>query len=161
MVMFSIKSACKVHVNMKQRESIRESGGDSANCESRSSLFRSIWKLQCPPKVQHFMWRFAHNSHPPLMNIARRGVHLDTCCSVCHHYFKDGGQLFLKCKQVKARWCAILLQEVRLSMLKHNAPLDILAEVQELPYEQKMLVIAFLWCWTERNKSNHKEGFSS
>jgi hypothetical protein len=47
------------------------------------------------------LWRFAQNSHPLFMNIAWRGIELDTRCAVCHKYFEDGGHLFLSCKFAK------------------------------------------------------------
>jgi hypothetical protein len=36
--------------------------------------------------------------------------------------------------------------------------MEFLDEILNLPYEEKMKLVALLWCWwTERNKSNHGE----
>jgi hypothetical protein len=88
-----VKSADKVHVNMEKRASVTQVGQGSVNESMKSEVFRKLWKTQCPPKVHHFLWRFAHNSHHLYMNIARRGVEgveLDTRCVVCHKFFEDG-----------------------------------------------------------------------
>jgi hypothetical protein len=89
------------------------------------------------------------------MNIARRGVELDTRCAVCHKYFEDGGHLFLTCKFAKQRWQCLLLEDVRLKLLPCRSSIEVL-EVLDLPKEEKSLTIAFLWSvWSERNSGNH------
>jgi hypothetical protein len=47
------------------------------------------------------------------MNIARRGVELDTRCAIYHRFFEDGGHLFLEYKSVKTIWRALLLEDIR------------------------------------------------
>jgi hypothetical protein len=90
------------------------------------------------------------------MNIARRGVELDMKCAVCQKLFEDGSYLFLKCKYVKQRWRALLLEDVRLKLLPCRSALEMLQEILELSATEKLLTIAFLWSWwAERNKGNH------
>ena len=92
------------------------------------------------------------------MNIARKGVDLDTRCAVCHKYFEDGGHLFLKCKLAKQRWRAMLLEDVRLKLLPCANALELLQEVLNLSTDEQLLTVAFLWSWwNERNKGNHGE----
>jgi hypothetical protein len=79
---------------MERRASVAQVGQGSANESLKNEVFGKLWKVQCPPKVHHFLWRFAHNSHPLYMNIARRGVELDTRCAACHNFFEDGGIYF-------------------------------------------------------------------
>jgi hypothetical protein len=38
-------------------------------------------------EFRHFVWRFNHNRLPMRMNIARRGIELDTRRAVCHRPF--------------------------------------------------------------------------
>lgn len=58
---FSVKSADKVHGMMKSMSSPRMGAG--ARGSDGDSGFRSkLWKLDCPPKVKHFLWRLCHNS---------------------------------------------------------------------------------------------------
>ena len=114
---FSVKSAYKAHVAMLKREANKQQGASSSYEERDSEMFKAIWKQKSPPTVHHFLWRFAHNSHPMYMNISRRGVKLDTRCAACGRLFEDGGHLFLNCKMVKYCWRALLLEDVRLQLL--------------------------------------------
>lgn len=155
---FSVKSAYKIHVQMLKNEASRQQGHSSANVEQNSELFRALWKVHCPPRVHHFLWRFAHNSHPMYMNINRCGVELDTRCAVCGKYFEDGGHLFIKCKNVKQRWRALLLEDVRLRLLECNSAKECLSLIFSLPEDRMLLSVALLWCWwMERNRGNHGE----
>lgn len=109
---FSVKSAYKVHAEMLKMEVSRQGGQSSVSDNRHSEIFSALWNIKCPPRVHHFLWRFAHNSHPMYMNISRKGVDLDTRCAACGKYFEDGGHLFLKCKHVKQRWRALQLEDV-------------------------------------------------
>jgi hypothetical protein len=63
---FSVKSTYKVHVEMLKRSQISQVEQGSEAIEQRYS--KKIWQVQCPPKVHHFLWRLARNSHPLYMN---------------------------------------------------------------------------------------------
>lgn len=69
--LFSVKSAYKVHIDMLKREAVRQVGQRSVNDDQLLAMFSALWKIRCPPKVHHFLWRFVHNSHPMYMNISR------------------------------------------------------------------------------------------
>ncbi|CAM0913463.1 unnamed protein product [Alopecurus aequalis] len=92
------------------------------------------------------------------MNIARKGIGLDTRCVLCHKMFEDGGHLFFHCKHVKPIWRGLQLEDVRLSLMQCHGPLKVLEKIHQLPEKNKLTVVALLWAWwTERNKENHKE----
>jgi hypothetical protein len=55
-VLFSVKSAYEVHVDMLDRDSVRGRGADSENCDFRNTLFGK--NPDSPPKVHHFVWCF-------------------------------------------------------------------------------------------------------
>jgi hypothetical protein len=104
--LFSVKSAYKVHVEMLKRDETTQVGQGSESPSVKLEVFQKLWKFRCPPKVQHFLGRLAHNSHPLYMNIVRRGVELDTRCVVCHIFCEDGGHLFSQlqvCKEDAAK----------------------------------------------------------
>jgi hypothetical protein len=156
--MFFVKSAYKLHITPLHRQrNVAESSTEEGR-DWKQKVWKQIWKTECPPKVQHFLWRFSHNSHPLHMNIQRRGVELDTRCVVCNEFFEDGGHLFLKCKDVKPCWRTLDLEAIRVRLCACPSPMDILEQVFALPSEIQMRVIALLWCWwRERNKVNHQE----
>jgi hypothetical protein len=92
------------------------------------------------------------------MNIARRGVELDTRCVVYSSLFEDGGHIFLRCKEVKACWRELDLEAVRTQLCACPSPLELLELVLKLPAVTKLRVVALLWCWwRERNRVNHLE----
>lgn len=95
--LFSVRSAYKICRAKFLRSSTRggDQGGSSGNLDP---VWDRIWKLRCPNKVKHFLWRFTHNSHPLRSNLARRGMKLDTKCPVCERFIEDGAHLFSKCK---------------------------------------------------------------
>ncbi|XP_037493294.1 uncharacterized protein LOC105628614 [Jatropha curcas] len=49
----------------------------------RSSFGKSLWSLQIPPKVRHFLWRCCRDILPVKATLARRGLELDTACDYC------------------------------------------------------------------------------
>lgn len=101
---FSVKSAYKVRRADVLRN--RRSGGSqgSNGAETDHSWKQDIWKLRRPRKVKHFLWRFAHSSHPLRCNLVQRGMKIDAGCPVCGNRNEDGGHLFFKCRLAKDVW---------------------------------------------------------
>ena len=91
---FSVRSAYRVKQIIHDLNLINSRGMSTEGVCWMKETWKCLWRLHCPAKVQHFLWRFGHNSHPLHMNIARRGVDLDTNCVVCRRQFEDGGHLF-------------------------------------------------------------------
>jgi hypothetical protein len=150
---FSVKSAYKLHVDLMQREN-----RPNSDPHPEQLIWKRLWKMNCPPKVLHFLWRFCHNSHPLYMNIERRGVDLNTRCTVCCRNFEDGSHLFIQCKEVKKMWRALKLEDVRLRLCECANPLQVMEYLQSIPNDMCMKGVALLWCWwQERNKINHEE----
>jgi hypothetical protein len=63
-----VKSAYRVHIDMERRACVFQAGEGSSQILIQREVFGKFWKVQCPPKVHHFLWSFAHNSHPHYMN---------------------------------------------------------------------------------------------
>jgi hypothetical protein len=117
---FSVKSVYHVLDDCRERETSRQHGEGSSSVGQSSHHgfgWQKIWKLQCPPKVKHFFWRFTHNSLPVRRNISRRGMEIDTRCPVCWRLDENGGHCFLKCKYVKQCWRTLNLEEERIAWL--------------------------------------------
>jgi hypothetical protein len=93
---FTVKSAYKLYVQDRDGPQ-QSSSGDPSN----TLQWEKIWKLACTPKIQQFVWRFAHNSLPLKLNIKRRRMDCDTRCVCCQRLDEDGAHLFLRCKEVK------------------------------------------------------------
>lgn len=155
--LFSVRSAYRVHTEMLQRQCTRQRGESSTEEEEERTMWQQLWKVRCPGKIHHFLWRLAHNSHPLLRNVERIGVELDTGCVVCHRLQEDGGHLFFRCKEVRKMWRACGLEETRQKLLPCHSPRQVLIRILSLPDEEKLNTICLLWLWwTERNKANHQ-----
>jgi hypothetical protein len=81
------------------------------------SIWRRIWRLECPAKVHHFLWRLGHDSLPTRMNIEWKRVELDTRCPMCNTLFEDGVHLFIRCPEFVKVWGIVLPEVVRVKML--------------------------------------------
>ena len=46
-----------------------------------TKVWNSVWSLQVPPKVRHFLWRASHESLPTRYNLHRRHVIDDSICT--------------------------------------------------------------------------------
>jgi hypothetical protein len=97
---FSVKSAYKIAVNSRDRES--RAGLTSSSADGENGNFN--WKklsLPLPGKVLHFLWRVTTYTLPLRMKLHHRGIQLDTRCPLCFRFNEDEGHYFLKCKKVK------------------------------------------------------------
>jgi hypothetical protein len=154
---FTVKSAYKLYV--QKRDGPQQSGSGPA---VESLKWEMIWKLPCPPKIQQFIWRLAHNSLPLRMNIKRRGMECDTRCVCCQRLDEDGAHLFLRCKEVKKIWKDLKLEDEREKFcLCHDAK-AVVKMLLDLHEEKRIMIACLLWrWWTRRNKINAKDKIGS
>ncbi|XP_039796349.1 uncharacterized protein LOC120661524 [Panicum virgatum] len=158
---FSVKSAYHVLDDGRTRDRCRQRGEGSGSTTSPKApefSWKRIWQLRCPPKIRHFLWRFTHNSLPLRMNIARRGMEIDTRCPVCWRLGEDGGHCFLRCKYVKECWRAMNLEGIRIRLSTLLGAEQVSDCILSLKEEEKMATIGLLWSWwNARNKANAGE----
>jgi hypothetical protein len=156
---FSVKSAYRVAVDKKARESSSGLTSSSYAEEGRMSCtWKKIWRLPLPNKVLHFLWRVANYSLPLRMKLQRRGMVLDTRCPLCYRMDEDGGHCFLKCKKVKGLWSLAQLDHIRLKLLSCPDALSFCEEILKLNEEVCLRVILLLWIWwQQRNRANRGE----
>jgi hypothetical protein len=159
--LFSVKSAYHVLDDGKEKEQVRQEGQCSSGShatENATSFWRSLWKLSCPPKLKHFLWRLTRNSLALKLNLQRRGIKLDTRCPVCNRLDEDGGHCFLKCKFVKHCWVDLQLEHVRLELLSKCSAREVVQAVLQLKEADQMKTIILLWkWWSVRNQFDHGE----
>jgi len=79
----------------------RSRGSARGSNNAPDVIWKSIWQLDVPNKIKHFMWRLVHNSHPLRGNLIQRGMKIIDKCVVCGATGEDGGHLFFKCKMAK------------------------------------------------------------
>jgi hypothetical protein len=137
---FTVKSAYKLFVQM------RDGPQQSSSAQSNATLqWKKIWKIACPPKIQQFMWRFAHNSLPLRLNIKRRGIDCDTRCVCCKRLDEDGAHLFLRCKAVKGVWQDLKLEKERNDLCLCPDAKSVVHHILSLGEEKSSLIACLLW----------------
>ena len=109
---YSVSEALTRFAEMTFLERQPDMGRRGGSNDVSSAVWEKLWKLDCPNKVKHFLWRLTHNSHPLRCNLARRGMKIDTIFPICRKD-EDGGHLFFKCKYAKTVWRDICLEHER------------------------------------------------
>lgn len=107
---------------------------------------------------QTFLWRLTHNSHPLSCNLARRGMHIDTCCPICGRLGEDGSHLFFKCKLSKHIWRLLNLEAERAHLATIPDAYGAVECIMKQREPKRELTVITLWfIWSERN-SIREEG---
>lgn len=132
---------------VESRSSPRIVGAGVGGSEGESEFWRKLWKLDCPPKVKHFLWRLCHNMLAVRRILKRSGMEIDTRCCMCNRLDEDGGHLLLKCKEVKQVWRELNLESVRSRLIEAVSPMQMMERVMELEEKKKLTVIRLLWLW--------------
>ena len=74
---------------LKKANSTKEVG-DCSNKKKIVGLWKSIWKLQCPNKIKHFLWRACKNIIPTNFCLASRRVTSNSNYGFCGDYESTG-----------------------------------------------------------------------
>lgn len=146
---FNVRSAYKVN-RENERRNRHMNGGQGGSSSGGGGIRKALWKLICPSKTKHFLWRLSHNSHPLRNNLARLGMHLDTSCLVCERMNEDGAHLFFKCKLAKHVWRLLNLEAERTYLAAIPIPdaygvVEYILKQQELKRELMAITLWFLW----------------
>lgn len=148
---FSVKSAYKVarDTYIRNHTSQGQQGGSNPG---PLSLWKRVWKLSCPNKIKHFLWRFLHNSHPLRDNLIRRGMEIVPRCPVCNQVGEDGGHLFFKCGMARQVWELLGLSTEREVLANFYTPIDVVEFILRASESRNLMMIVALWyTWSERN----------
>lgn len=156
--MFTVKSAYNVFCEeQKNRRGGRAEGSNPAGPD-REDVWQKLWKLKCPGKVKHFLWRLGHNTHALCVNLKMRSMDVDTRCFVCRRLDEDGGHLFFKCKYVKELWLNMGLQDECNQMTALNSGKEVLKYLVNLKDEKMIVITTLMWVWWgERNRIREGE----
>ena len=157
--LFSVKSAYKLAVQLRERTHGRDASG---SLPGGHSIFRwdKIWSMEVPNKVKMFIWQLVHNTLAVKRNLLRRGLKEDPLCPVCHRVDEDSGHLFFKCHAVKECWIELNLEEQRQILAISQSGKDMMQKIWSFSAAIQLQVVVFLWrWWSARNKINAgKEG---
>ncbi|KAF7825904.1 reverse transcriptase [Senna tora] len=74
------------------------------------ALWKWIWSLKVPPKVQNFMWRLCSNALPSMKNLFRRRASPSASCQICGHPEESIEHIFLLCPWTQPIWYGSIFQ---------------------------------------------------
>jgi hypothetical protein len=147
-----VKQAYKLQVQLGENE---RNGGRAGSSTDVSNLdsggddhWRRIWKISCPPKIQMFIWRLAHNTLALRPNLARRGVILDNVnCLFCQSCMEEGAHLFVKCTKVKEVWRCLDMEWMRQELERSVSIYHAMDIIWRSPVEKRVQILTFWWLW--------------
>ena len=67
-------------------------------------LLAHSWKLQCSPKLKHFVWQITSGSLPVTKNLYSRGIKCDTLCQVCGIEEESINHVLFECPLAIQTW---------------------------------------------------------
>jgi hypothetical protein len=97
---FSIKFVYHVLEDKMSLEAQHQEGTSLSGSHISVVDWHQLWSLLVLLKMKHFLHRLAQNSIALKLILKRRGIDVDTRCTVCMRLDEDGGHYFLKCKFV-------------------------------------------------------------
>ena len=103
----------------------------SSNSAQMSTIWKSVWLLQVPRKIQMFMWQALKDSLPTKLNLMRRHILMDPVCELCQSTTEDILHVVWSCPQVQTAWS----KEDWMEGIPHTedtALLDVWSRVSEL-----------------------------
>ena len=152
---FTVKSAYIVAV---KHLAVTKGGEESPGCSNSSkmtAIWKVVWKLQCPNKVKHFMWRACKNLLLTKQCLLNRKVQKEDNCDFCGES-ESAGHILRGCLIAKETWNATKLKLPNLSQLPKDF-LDVVWLLMEEPGEKNWEGFAIMaWSlWTNRNLVRH------
>lgn len=72
---------------------------------------------------------------------------------MCRRLDEDGAHLFVKCKEVKAVWRELNLENVRYNLLEAGSAKGMVERILKREPKTQLMTILLLWLWwSERNE---------
>ena len=125
----------------------------SSNWEQMSTIWKSVWSLQVPRKLQMFTWRAFKDSLPTKLNLIRRHILMDPVYELCQSTTEDILHVVWSCPQVQSAWS----KEDWMEGIPHTEVtdfMDVWSRVSELSsLKAPALFSTMCWAfWNRRNK---------
>ena len=63
-----------------------------------------VWKVQCPPKLRHFLWQILAGCVQVTENLRKRGINCDSGCVRCGTIEETINHTFFQCHLARQIW---------------------------------------------------------
>lgn len=95
---YSVKTGYYIAQDLSRNGELGCKGrGESSAGQGRSKVWSTIWKLDVPYKLRHFIWRSRKNILMVKLNLQRRGIGLPTTCPTCGVAEETQCHMFFHC----------------------------------------------------------------
>ncbi|KAK9997768.1 hypothetical protein SO802_017371 [Lithocarpus litseifolius] len=120
--------------------------------DNQKKFWSSIWQLQVPNKIMHFVWRLCNNALPTLVNLHRRHIVPSPSCAQCHNFPKDSLHTVWYCEAITSVWST--LEWLRQTAPPHPSTFSELLDCFLFSREEfraELFVIIVWLLWNRRN----------
>ena len=115
-------------------------------------FWKSIWSLNVPGKIKHFLWKSCTNSLPTMENLLKKTIVSENVCHLCSEQPED---------VLHALWGRVKVRQVWQSrfgwLISHEVPAasfsDLVRSVQSSPTGFSLFAVTAWAVWHHRNKS--------
>ena len=155
---FTVKSAYYVALPLVQKFEV----GECSYSDCRTRLWKTMWQLKLPAKIRIFSWKACMDGLPTRLNLARRGLNIETMCPQCETALESTSHALIHCEKLGDVWWSWHTCPVNLLGRDINL-VDIALEILEAGSPQDLeILVATAWSiWLNRNKVVHESGGSS
>ena len=100
---FTVKSAYRTTVKCIAEAKEGKATPECSDKSRMSTIWKTIWGLQCPNKIKHFLWRACRGILPTKKCLAHRKIMKDDCCDFCGES-ETSGHCLWNCIIAKEAW---------------------------------------------------------
>ena len=87
----------------------RGEGGSSSDNSGMKAIWKIVWRLNCPSKIKHLLWRACKNILPTKLRLKAQGIDVDEKCDICGNVESSRHALW-SCKIAEAVWSCTRLK---------------------------------------------------
>jgi ribonuclease HI len=129
-----------------------------SNSKPMERIWKQVWSLQVPKKIQVFIWRALKDSLPSKLNLKKRHVVEDPACEMCAAPTEDILHALWECPQAKTAWGGDSgLRDVRKSKFLNFTDLWCQVTKMEPPVDMELFSTICWAVWHRRNKTRLKQ----
>ncbi|KAL9286052.1 putative reverse transcriptase zinc-binding domain-containing protein [Arabidopsis thaliana] len=118
------------------------------------ALKAQVWKVQCPPKLRHFLWQILAGCVPVTENLRRRGINCDSGCVRCGTVEETINHTLFQCHPERQIWALSKIPTVPrvFSTSSIYANLDHLFSRIPLEFDSSAYPWIIWYIWKARNE---------
>jgi ribonuclease HI len=124
-----------------------------SNLKPTEQMWKEVWSLQVPKKIQMFMWRTLKNSLPSKLNLKKKHVIEDPTCELCGALPEDILHALWVCPHAQAAWGEDTdLKELHNSNFQDFTELWCQVGRRDPPIDREVFSTTCWAIWHRRNK---------